>query len=281
MHRQRVKSEGLTTSRRHVLEDLKPFICPFDTCGVVHIRWGHYEDWKNHIEATLFLLNSPNWGVGGMCPLCTKTENNLITHLEQHLLDLLGVCVSIYRDVSSQRSISSTFVDHNSLATTEPNMIDEEIADHENLDLMTLDNCYTPAAPIANSGWKAHEWAFLGGRFASDNDVLSSIDSHRLTDVYKVPRVRRPEEPFSSSDEDPYREVLLAKQIEYLDDQVDIKGTFWPLSLSRACMKLKVHLRKWEGPCDTWELFEDMLIASDDDIAAREGFEVNILTRNE
>jgi hypothetical protein len=194
--------------------------------------------------------------------------------MAQHFLDLVGFCVSIYLG-----DIFSSIFDIESLATTERGMNEGEIADEDNQDLLTIGNCYTMAAPVPDEG-KDYEWAFLGDRFVGDSSV-SARDLEVLTSLSKLQHVRRPEESLSSSETDPYREVLLAKQIEFLDDQVDIKGSFWPLSLSQSCTRLKVQLRAWDEPCDTWELLEDMIVGGDDNMVDREGFDVSILARCE
>jgi hypothetical protein len=202
--------------------------------------------------------------------------------MSRHLLDLAEFCCSIYSDSFKEDNISSVIVDICS-GTAEVADLSEDIeaiADEDNIDLETIGNCFITAATVPTGGMDL-EWAFMGQRFQSTDDKEAphpGPDTETLLNHYKVRRIRRPEEALPSSDADPYREVLLAKQIQFLDDQVDIKGTFWPLTLSQLCIRLKVQLRTWDKPCDTWDLLEHMLLAGlGEDITVREGFEVRTL----
>jgi hypothetical protein len=88
--------------RNHILEDLRPYLCPYSNCAENHRMWSSRSEWEAHIETqhkTLALLRDHTRADErlrmGICPICgfmqfrTGTAEDIrrgtVFHIAQHM----------------------------------------------------------------------------------------------------------------------------------------------------------------------------------------------------
>ncbi|KAK1757302.1 hypothetical protein QBC47DRAFT_153916 [Echria macrotheca] len=87
--RQVAKSERPSAWKRHLLSDLRPWVCCQVSCGCARIPYRNRNDWLGHLQAQHEV--HPHWN-DKKCPFCQRIieagGREMINHVERHLRQL-------------------------------------------------------------------------------------------------------------------------------------------------------------------------------------------------
>ncbi|KAM7196894.1 hypothetical protein V8F20_006861 [Naviculisporaceae sp. PSN 640] len=117
--RQVAKSQSGAAWRRHLLSDLRPWICCQIACDCNSKSFSSREEWLKHLQA--IHEAHPRWNVTD-CPFCAKVitggNHYMIGHVERHLRQLSLAALPANHEEGSEDSESEIDTDSTGLETT-------------------------------------------------------------------------------------------------------------------------------------------------------------------